>query len=285
MHVAVIGTGLIGTSVGLAMRAADAHVTGFDDDVRALAEAEATNAVSAAGSLEEAVRDAELVVVATPVPAVPAAVAAALRGSDAVVTDTASVKRWVLAGVDDLIGGDPSLARRFVGGHPMAGSERSGPGAATPDLFRGAAWVVTPTDDTSGEAVSVVEGAARSMGAIVSRTSAREHDEAMAIVSHLPQIVSYALMNAARNAGSETLDLAASGFRDMTRLASSDAALWADILLANEDALGSVLEDFSDVLESISETLADRERTRLVEHLADAVEARTALADRRGWSP
>ncbi len=235
MRVHVVGTGLIGTSVGLAL-------TRHGDDVT-LEDALATHAALArdlgAGRLPAA-GDAEpdLVVVATPPDVTAGCVAAALeRWPGAVVTDVASVKGVVVHRLRSL-GADLT---RYCGSHPMAGRERSGAVAGRHDLFDGRAWVLTPGPETSPEAVRTVAEVARATGAAVRQLAPEEHDRAVAAVSHVPQLA--ASLVAARLEGLDepSVALAGQGLRDLTRVAASDPGLWTQILAGNAAAVRAVL--------------------------------------------
>jgi prephenate dehydrogenase len=255
-RVAVLGTGLIGGSVCLGLRAgAMAHeVTGWDVDPGALGEALRRGAFTAgASSAPAAVSGADLVVVATPVGETVElckAIQPALEPG-AVVTDVGSAKADVVASCEGLLGS------RFVGGHPMAGSERHGIAAADAELFQDAWWIVTPTATTSSRAYRAVSGLAGALGARPIAVDPVEHDRLLARLSHLPQVVASAVVAVATGAGAKEslLGLAAGGFRDVTRIAASDPALWVGILRANSEAVLEALEDLTGVLGDICTAL------------------------------
>ena len=177
-RLAVVGTGLVGTSVALAAARAGTRTRGFDSDRGVLEQASARGAVEPASSLAEAVADAELVVIAVPVGAAPAVAQEALASAkpDAVVTDVASTKRPLAAIAD----------RRFVPGHPVAGGATGGPARAAADLFDAATWFLAPTEASSAESVGLVERFVASLGARAVRTNAEAHDRMLALTSHLP---------------------------------------------------------------------------------------------------
>lgn len=265
-RVHVVGTGLLGTSAGLAL-------TRLGDDVT-LQDAVPTHAALArdlgAGRLPgEGDPDPDLVVVATPPDVTAGCVAAALRRwPRAVVTDVASVKGAVAR---ELRAAGADLTR-YVGSHPMAGRERSGAVSGRHDLFDGRAWVLTPTAETDPAAVTRVTEVARAVGAAVVVLDPAAHDDAVAVVSHVPQLA--ASLVAARL---ETLDdaavaLAGQGLRDVTRIAASDPHLWTQILTANAPAVRAALAGLADDLSRVLDALAALEAS------ADAPGARGALA-------
>lgn len=229
---AVVGTGLIGASIGKALRARGWHVTGWDEDAARATAALDAGALDALGSDPEAI----LTFVAVPVGSVPDAAQEALAGGG-VVTDVGSVKAPVAEAV---------AHPRFVGGHPMAGSEALGVAGSRADLFEGATWVLTPTERTDPDAQALVHGVVRSMGAEVVTLSPRDHDRLVATVSHVPHLTAVTLMGLAAERAEEDaalLRLAAGGFRDMTRIAAGDATIWLDICEDNRDAILDVLDD------------------------------------------
>ena len=263
-RLAVIGTGLIGASIALAARRSGTECRGFDADPTTLTRAAALGAFDTAGSLADAVADAELVVVAVPVGAAPAVVAAVLAaaGPEAVVTDVASTKR-ALAAIDD---------PRFVPGHPIAGGATGGPARAAADLFEAATWFLTPTPATAAESVEVVERFISSLGARPVRTAPDAHDRMLALTSHLPHAIANALMLAA--AEDETaLAHAGASFREMTRVAGANPPLWTDILLENRDELDGALAAFRASLDA----LAVAGRDELEASIASAAAARERL--------
>ncbi|HEX8731278.1 MAG TPA: prephenate dehydrogenase/arogenate dehydrogenase family protein [Ktedonobacterales bacterium] len=284
-RVAIIGLGLMGGSLGLALRAAAggerlaASVTGYDRAPEVAERAVARGALDrACESLAEAARDADLLVIATPTLAAEDALRA-LAGylkPGAVVTDLCSVKGRLVALAASL---GPDLARRYVGGHPMAGSERAGIEAATADLYRGARWALTPTTATDPAALARVRALVAALGAEVIALDAEAHDSAVAGISHLPLALAVALTRAlAEDADWPTLAaLAAGGYRDATRVAAGDPLMGRDMLLANRAALLVRLDAFSAALAELREALERGD--------AAAVEAalRTAQRERLAW--
>ena len=242
-RVAVVGTGLIGTSVAMAATRIGCQVAGWDLDPDALASAAARQPMRATDSVEDAVAGVTVVVVCAPIPSIPELVARALAAApDAVVTDAGSIKEHVVSEVAARAG---DRAHRFVGGHPMGGSERSGPEHASASIVDGIVWVLTPDAHTGSEFVERLEAWIERIGARPVRMPPGRHDRLVAFVSHLPQIASTTLMAlaATEEAGEpEILLLAAGGFRDLTRLASSNPALWSQILLANPEAIAEAID-------------------------------------------
>ena len=239
---AIIGTGLIGASTGLALRSAGWTVSGWDPDHAALTTAFSGGALdAAASSVEQAIEGAELVVMAGP----PRAVIRTLADleTEALVIDVAGVKEPVCRAAAHLA--------HFVGTHPMAGREQSGPSAASGSLFRGASWVIVE-DGADSEDVVAVEKIVASFGANPVRMTAAEHDLAVAIVSHLPQVLAATLLGEAEK-HHEALPLASGSFRDLTRVALSDPVMWTELLGENRGAVVSELRSFSERLDSIAD--------------------------------
>jgi prephenate dehydrogenase len=241
-HVAILGTGLIGGSVGLALRTrSDMTVVGYDPAPGEAQRAAERGAVTrAAGSPQEAVEGAALVVLAMPVDLMPA-VCAELRAavaSGAVVTDVGSAKADVVAAGEEAFGG------AFVGGHPMAGSERHGIDAADDGLFEGAWWILTPTPSTGSDAYARVLEVVSSCGAKPIAIDPSVHDALLARLSHVPQIASSAIVEVAVASGDrETLlGLAGNGFRDVTRIAASNPSLWVAIIKSNRASVLDALQ-------------------------------------------
>ncbi len=277
----VVGLGLIGSSVALALRGAGWHVAGDDANPARARRALELGVVDTLGSDDAA----ELAVVATPVAAIAevargllAERSAAVRAGESttrlVVTDVGGVKAAVVQGVDDAY---------FVGGHPMAGSEQEGPDGADPDLFRGATWVLTPTPSTDQDAYSAVRAVVGVLGAEVVALAPEHHDELVALVSHVPHLTAATLMALAADASESEgalLRLAAGGFRDMTRIAAGDPAIWPDIFEDNAKAVLGVLDDLAARLGEARRIVADGDREALGALLDKARTARRNLPAR-----
>jgi prephenate dehydrogenase len=279
-RVAVIGTGLVGTSIALAARRAGAEVVGWDVDAGVLAAAAGGGGLKAAVSASDAVADADLVVVATPIGAVPAAVVAALaHAPDAIVTDAASVKTRVIEDVRD-VAPVADLAR-FVPGHPMGGSERSGPEHASASVVDGIVWVLAPAPDTDPSAVASLSLWVEAIGARPVVMGPERHDRLVAVVSHLPQVASTTLMGTAadREGGeADALLLAAGGFRDLTRLAASRPSLWSEILVANREEVATAIDRFIERLGSLRDRIAAGDEAGVGSTFEAAKQARLGLA-------
>jgi prephenate dehydrogenase len=254
VRVAVIGVGLIGGSIGLAVRARlGAEVVGWDPSSEALAAGCALGALDRAGtSLADAVADAEAVFVASPVGALPTAVTQVLdaAGSDCVVSDVGSTKRAIVAAHAD---------PRFVGGHPLAGAETAGVEHAREDLFQDATWYLTPTQTTTGVLFERLHRLLRGLGAQPTAIDAETHDAILATVSHLPHVFANVLVAQAAQALSderERLPATGPSFRDATRVAGASSAIWTDIYLSNRDALVTRLDDAVARLGAVRDALA-----------------------------
>jgi prephenate dehydrogenase len=242
--VRVVGTGLLGTSIGLGLTAAGARVLLADPSPTVLALARDLGA----GEPDRGEVPIALVVVAAPPDVTAAVVAAELRAHpEAAVTDVASVKAGVL---QELVGAGADLGR-YVGGHPMAGRERSGPVSARGDLFLGRPWVLCPTGKSTHEAVDAVRRLAVALGASVVTLGAAEHDGAVALVSHLPQVAASLVAGRLRHAPDEAVGLAGPGLRDVTRIADSDPMLWAQILSANAGPVLGLLRELRADLDGV----------------------------------
>jgi prephenate dehydrogenase len=275
-RLAVIGTGLIGASVALAAKRADvASVTGFDADSESLRIAHERGAVdAAAGSLEDAVADAELAVVATPVALLPAEVAATLRASGpaCTVTDVGSTKRGVLAAVEE--------RSRFIGGHPVCGSEAHGPRHASGELFEGATWFLTPVSETDPARYRTLHGFVSALGAVPVAVDARAHDRLVALTSHVPHALANVLLNQAgsvRVDGHEPLAAAGGSLRDMTRVGGANPRIWVDIFLANADELRAALAEHRRRVDELERALAERDAGYLARWIGEAAQHRRRL--------
>ncbi len=282
-RVAVIGVGLIGGSFALALKAAKAcaEVVGVGRSRANLDAALSLGAIDVAtGDVAQAVRGADLVLVATPV-AQFAAVFRALEpvlAADALVTDAGSTKRDVVAAARAQLG---AKVAQFVPAHPIAGAEHSGAAAARADLFRGKRVVLAPLPENAPQSIERIAGAWRTCGARTSNMSPDEHDGVFAAVSHLPHVLAFALVNdvAERANAAQLFGYAAGGFRDFTRIASSHPEMWRDICIANRDAVLEELRRFGSQLESIRALLAAGDAAGLEEVFAKARAARNRWLD------
>lgn len=275
---AVLGTGLIGGSVGLALRARGVEVRGHDRSPERLARARELGAVEVASpSLAAAVDGVDVAVVAVPVSHVAGLAVEALDAGAPLVTDVGSVKAAVVRAVE---ASRPDLAARFVGGHPMAGSEQDGVDGADAELFVGATWVLTPTARTDAFAYTTLRALVRDLGAEVVATTPEHHDALVALVSHVPQLAATTLMDVANRREEEhrlLLRLAAGGFRDMTRIAAGSPGIWPDIFAANRAAVLDALDAYLAALGGVRALVAGGDRDGLVDLLERARSARRNL--------
>ena len=272
----VIGVGLIGGSFALALKRAHAvrRVVGVGRTRGNLADAMRLKVINESSrDPARAVRDADLVLLATPVGQMPAVMSAIAQHlpTHAVITDAGSTKRDVIACAQRFLGAHRS---RFVPAHPVAGTEMSGAAAAFPDLFRGRNVILTPQAGTHAGAVTLVRRAWEACGARVMRLDAGVHDEVLAAVSHLPHVIAFALVNllAGRRNPARLFGLSAGGLRDTVRIAGSSPEMWADICVANREALLAALEGYENELE----------QTRAAIERADVPELRRLFARARG---
>lgn len=283
MRVAIIGMGLIGGSLGLALKRSPEveRVTGYDRDPEVARRALERGAADAiAGSPAHAVNGAGLVFLATPLGAIPSAALECFPGlsEDVILTDVGSTKSRVVLEVERLLATKPGMT--FIGGHPMAGSEHEGIDAARGDLFVGAWWVLTPGDAVDPTNYRSLHKILSGIGARVMALEARRHDELMAVISHIPQLTATALMNLASEKGREhggLLALAAGGFRDVTRVAASNPDLWVEICLENREAIAAELVEFSGRLLTLEKYLRDGDIEGVRRELLAAREARRTL--------
>ena len=273
---AVVGTGLIGGSFALALKEAGAvgEVLGVGRSPATLEAARALGILDRAASFEDAAR-ADVILLALPVgetAAVLAKLAPHLKPG-AIVTDAGSTKSGVVAVARAALGG---RFADFVPGHPIAGSEQSGPAAARADLYRGKKCVLTPTAETRGEAVATVRALWQAAGAEVSELSAEAHDRIFAAVSHLPHLAAFALVDelAGRADAAAYFSFAASGFRDFTRIAGSSPEMWRDIALANREALRAELDAYLAALVSLRDAIEREDAAALTASFARARDAR-----------
>jgi prephenate dehydrogenase len=277
MRVAVLGVGLIGGSIGLAARGRlDAEVAGFDPDRATAERAVEREALDVAcRSVAEAVDGAEVVFCAAPIGALPGLVGEALEASpdDAVVTDAGSTKRRLIAALPE-----GPMRERFIGGHPLAGAETSGIDHARVDLFDGARWYLVPTARSSGLLYDRLHRTITELGARPDAVDAETHDRMMATVSHLPHVIANVLAAGAAEAlGSEAERLPDVGpsFRDTTRVAGANPAIWVDIFASNREALAGQIDAAVERLRRAAELLRAEDPDGLAEW------HRAALADRR----
>ena len=274
--VLVVGAGLLGTSTALALRRRDVDVALQDVSHQNLRIASGIGAAS----VEPHDITPQLVVVAVPPDSLAEEIARALRDTDAVVTDVGSVKGAPLAGARDLVTAEQLV--RYVGSHPMAGSERSGPFAASEALFDGRPWAVTPHETSAEQAVALVTDLARLCGATPVTLTPGDHDEAVARTSHLPHLLAALVAGRLTDAPRDHLALSGQGVRDVTRIAAGDADLWQQIITANTDALTRLLVDVRDDVESLLTALAEGDRKTLGAVLDRGVQGTAVIPGKHG---
>ena len=281
-RVALIGTGLVGASLGLALRplAEIAEVVGFDEDPAGLEIALQRGAIDrAAVSAAAAAEGADLVILAVPVSAIAAAAAEVgpVLRPGSILTDVASVKSAIVGQLEAAVGAGVHV----IGGHPMAGSHEAGAAHASGELFVGATYLLTPTVGTDPGAYRKLHGLVGRIGARALAVDPEHHDALVAVISHLPQLAATTLMNLAADRAREEhaglLLLAAGGFRDATRVAASDPNLWLDICAQNRDAIVAVLDEYRERIGALRSVVALGDMHSLEQVLADARAARRAL--------
>ena len=266
----VVGLGLIGGSLCVALRERGWLVSGDDQDPQRVTEALERGLISAAGIDAES----QVTFVAVPVTAISLQVQRALDATSGIVTDVGSVKAVVTQTITD---------PRFIGGHPVAGSELEGLDGADGELFTGAVWVLTPTPATSDVAFATVANIVNDLGAEVVGLDPVRHDELVAIVSHVPHLTAATLMGVAGSRATEhaaLLRLAAGGFRDMTRIASGHPAIWLDICAENRPAIISTLSALIDGLSDMRTAVDTGDRATILQRLTEARESRANLPSR-----
>ena len=289
--VLVIGAGLLGASIGLGLRARGLDVLLSDNSPSTEAVA---RDIGAGRLLTDAQRPGEqlqpeLVVVATPPDVTARVVADALRRyPGAVVVDICSVKEAVLLELTDVPDVVAHLSR-YVGTHPMAGREKSGPVAARGELFTGAPWVLCAHPDSAPEAVLLAESLAVDLGAVPTRMSVDEHDDAVALISHLPQVVSSLVASRLQESPSRALALAGNGLRDVTRIAASDPRLWVQILSANAgrlvDILHGVRSDLDRLIGTLEDPTASGARLDMAQLMAEGNAGQARVPGKHGTPP
>jgi len=278
--VVIFGVGLIGGSFSLALRKAGAvtEMVGFGRSAATLNEARQLGIIDRIGSdVAVEVHDADIVLIATPV----AQMSDIFRriaphlGGNTLVTDGGSTKGDVVVAAYANLG---DKVAQFIPAHPIAGAEKSGASAALPDLYQGKRVVLTPMAENSQDSVARVRKAWELCGAKVSELTAAQHDEVFAAVSHLPHLLSFALVHdlAKRENKDQLLSFAASGFRDFTRIAASSPEMWRDICMANREALLGELQQYANELYVLHQALQNNDASKLEEIFSLAREVRSA---------
>ncbi len=280
----VIGVGLIGGSLALGLREAGycRHVTGVGRNPENLKTALARGIIDEAShDIGAAASQADMIVIAAPVGATGQVVErfAGRLSPDAVFTDVGSVKGSVIRQVEAAMGCAPA---NFVPGHPIAGTENSGAGAALADLFRGRRVLLTPLPETGADAVAKVEAMWRAVGAEVEQMDVERHDRILAATSHLPHMLAFGLVDslARQEASEEIFRYAAGGFRDFTRIASSDPVMWRDICLHNREALLRAMDNYRADLDELRAAIDQGDEAALEQIFSRAKQARDGFASR-----
>lgn len=278
---AVIGVGLIGGSLSLALKNAGVvgEVVGIGRGLSNLEKALELGVVdSFTTDPVEGVEDADLVFLATPVLALPEMAARILphMKPGSILTDGGSVKGAVIDAIEPMV--PPGVG--FVPGHPIAGTEKSGAEAAFATLYRGRRCILTPTANTDPRALALVQKIWQIAGSEVVLMDVEKHDRVLAAISHLPHMVAYSLVNAVGNYDryqENILEYSAGGFRDFTRIASSDPVMWRDIALTNRDALLEMMEQFEKFFAELKEDIRDGEGQRLFDFFLSSKNSRDAI--------
>ncbi len=277
---AVIGVGLIGGSLALALKEKGvvAKIIGVGRSETNLKLAQSLGIVDEwTTSLVDAVQDADVVILAVPMGAyaeIFAEIAPVLK-EGAIVSDAGSTKQHALKAAQKHL----PKSVHFVAAHPLAGTEKSGADAAFKTLYQGHLCIITPTEETNAQALLVIEKMWQNAGAQIMRMAAAEHDALLAAVSHLPHLAAFALVNAVQEQKTDTFNpfaFAAGGFRDFTRIASSSPIMWRDIALANSEALVSQIDRFQDELQVLKQALIAGDANKLEQSFSSAKTARDA---------
>lgn len=280
-RLAIIGVGLIGGSLALALKEAGAvgEVIGCGRGKPNLEKALELGVIDRyVREPLEAVRDADLIFLATPVKTLKTVTQQCLPGlkPGAIITDGGSVKGDVVKSIEPLL----PEGVHFVPGHPIAGTENSGAEAAFPSLYRGKRCILTPTENTDPQALKLVEQMWQTVGSNVVRMPLEKHDKILAAISHLPHMVAYSLVNAVGSYDhyeENILEYSAGGFRDFTRIASSDPTMWRDIAETNRDALLEMMEQFESSLAELKADIAEGNGEKLFEFFLRSKQLRDAI--------
>ena len=289
-NLCVIGTGLIGGSFCLALKQAGAceNIIGAGRTEETLQKAKQLNIIDSYDTdIVNAVKDADVIFVSVPLGAMPSVfekISAGLKqagNQKAVITDAGSSKQQVLQIAEKISveNGAGFNARRFVAGHPIAGTENSGPGAAFADLYRNRRVILTPTDITDVDAIKLVTSLWQKIGASVETMDAEHHDKVLAATSHLPHVLAFALVHCLENMEDveDIFRFAAGGFRDFTRIASSDPVMWRDICLNNQQPILNVMKRYREELDMLYNALESGDGEKLIEIFEHAKKTRDKI--------
>ena len=282
-NIAIIGLGLIGSSIALSTKrtGAAANIVGFDKSAEVRTEAKQIGLpITLVDDIKLAVVDADIVFLAVPVGVMAQVVQQIILHlkSGAILTDTGSTKRSV---IDDI---NPLLTENifFVPGHPLAGTEFSGPTAGFPSLFKNHYWLLIGENKTNA-AISVMTSFCEKLGAIVEVVDADYHDKILAITSHLPHLIAFTIVGTASDLEhylkNDVIRFSASGFRDFTRIAASDPTMWRDVFLNNEEAVLEMLQRFIEDLEYVKNAIKNRQGDKLFDLFERTGEIRRSIVD------
>jgi prephenate dehydrogenase len=279
--ITIVGVGLIGGSLGLACKEKGLaeHIVGAGRTKAHLEKAVQLGAIDAFElELDRAVTDADLVILATPVGTIPGLLSRLVKylKPGAVVTDAGSTKARIVEAAERLMPADT----HFVGGHPIAGRENSGVEAASACLFQGAKSILTPTPRTKPEALAQIKKLWEQLGAQVIFMDVEQHDRTLAIISHLPHMVAYSLVNTLADLdekGDELIALSAGGFRDFTRIAASDPLMWRDICLDNAQHVIDAIEHFQYILDKLKQAIKAADAQSLLAQFETARQVKQKL--------
>ena len=282
-RIAVIGLGLLGGSIGLAVREhlPTARTTGYDADPATRTRAAARKLVhQVCDSSADAVREADLVVICVPVGAIGAAASefAAALPAHAVISDVGSSKQSVAAALEAALPG-----QAVIPAHPVAGTERSGPDAGFASLFQQRWCIITPPDNADPANVAALSAFWEALGARVEVMTASHHDMVLAITSHLPHLIAYTIVGTASDlegvTESEVIKYSAGGFRDFTRIAASDPTMWRDVFLTNKDAVLEMLQRFTEDLTALQRAIRVGDGAQLFDHFARTRDIRRSIIE------
>lgn len=280
-RLAIIGVGLIGGSLALALKQAGAvgHVVGCGRNQQSLEKGIELGIIDSYQiSVSDAVKAADIVVVAVPLGAMRRVfeqIAGAIT-DQAVITDVGSAKASVVEVAMECLG---DRVGQFVPGHPIAGTEKSGVEAGFASLYQNRRVILTPLDSTDQGAIETIDKMWRQCGASIEYLSVQHHDKVLAATSHLPHMLAYALVNflSGLNEHDEIFKYASGGFRDFTRIASSDPVMWRDVCISNGDALLALIEQYKNELDQVSAAIQNQDAGRLLELFGNAKSERDSL--------
>ena len=282
-NIAIIGLGLIGSSIALSTKrtGAAANIVGFDNSAEVRTEAKQIGLpITLVDDIKLAVVDSDIVFLAVPVGVMAQVVQQIILHlkSGAILTDTGSTKRSIIDDINPLLTGNIF----FVPGHPLAGTEFSGPSAGFPSLFKNHYWLLIGENKTNA-AISVMTSFCEKLGAIVEVVDADYHDKILAITSHLPHLIAFTIVGTASDLEhylkNDVIRFSASGFRDFTRIAASDPTMWRDVFLNNEEAVLEMLQRFIEDLEYVKNAIKNRQGDKLFDLFERTGEIRRSIVD------